>query len=128
MSHQFLVVGLGRLGIAMVNTLDSLGHEVLALDAKEDLIQDLADDLPNVHFVGQQPHRFHEGLLKLRVVFPREGEDFGQLQAKSHRHIGILGDETVFLHLVDGLLGFERGGGKDFAAHGRVGRPRTGRG
>jgi len=51
-SHQFLVVGLGRLGIAMVNTLDSLGHEVLALDAKEDLIQDLADDLPNVHFVA----------------------------------------------------------------------------
>jgi len=52
MSHQYLVVGLGRLGIAMVNTLDSLGHEVLALDAKEDLIQDLADDLPNVHFVA----------------------------------------------------------------------------
>jgi trk system potassium uptake protein len=52
MSHQFLVVGLGRLGIAMVNTLDSLGHEVLAVDTKEDLIQDLADDLPNVHFVA----------------------------------------------------------------------------
>ena len=52
MSQQFLVVGLGRLGIAMVNTLDSLGHEVLALDAKEDLIQDLADDLPNVHLVA----------------------------------------------------------------------------
>ncbi len=52
MSHQYLVVGLGRLGIAMVNTLDSLGHEVLALDSKEDLIQDLADDLPNVHFVA----------------------------------------------------------------------------
>ena len=52
MSHQFLVVGLGRLGIAMANTLDSLGHEVLALDSKEDLIQDLADDLPNVHLVA----------------------------------------------------------------------------
>ena len=52
MSHQFLVVGLGRLGIAMVNTLDSLGHEVLAVDAKADLIQDLADDLPNVHLVA----------------------------------------------------------------------------
>jgi trk system potassium uptake protein TrkA len=52
MSHQFLVVGLGRLGIAMVNTLDSLGHEVLAVDAKEGLIQDLADDLPNVHLVA----------------------------------------------------------------------------
>ena len=52
MSHQFLVVGLGRLGIAMVNTLDALGHEVLALDAKEGLIQELADDLPNIHFVA----------------------------------------------------------------------------
>lgn len=52
MSRQFLVVGLGRLGIAMVNTLDALGHEVLALDAKEGLIQDLADDLPNVHLVA----------------------------------------------------------------------------
>jgi trk system potassium uptake protein TrkA len=36
----------------MVNTLDALGHEVLAVDAKEDLIQDLADDLPNVHLVA----------------------------------------------------------------------------
>ena len=52
MSRQFLVVGLGRLGIAMVNTLDALGHEVLALDTKEGLIQDLADDLPNVHLVA----------------------------------------------------------------------------
>lgn len=52
MSHQFLVVGLGRLGIAMVDTLDTLGHEVLAIDTKEDLIQDLADDMPNVHFVA----------------------------------------------------------------------------
>ncbi|CAA9445781.1 MAG: Trk system potassium uptake protein TrkA [uncultured Rubrobacteraceae bacterium] len=52
MSHQFLVVGLGRLGIAMVGTLDSLGHEVLAVDAKEGLIQALANDMPNVHFVA----------------------------------------------------------------------------
>jgi trk system potassium uptake protein len=52
MSHQFLVVGLGRLGVAMVNTLDSLGHEVLAVDAREDLVQGLADDLPNVHLVA----------------------------------------------------------------------------
>ena len=52
MSHQFLVVGLGRLGIAMVGTLDSLGHEVLAVDAKEGLIQALADNMPNVHFVA----------------------------------------------------------------------------
>ena len=52
MSRQFLVVGLGRLGISMVETLDSLGHEVLAIDKGEDVMQDLADDLPNVHLVA----------------------------------------------------------------------------
>jgi trk system potassium uptake protein TrkA len=52
MSHQFAVIGLGRLGIAMVGTLDLLGHDVLAIDLKEDLIQRLADDLPNVHLVA----------------------------------------------------------------------------
>jgi trk system potassium uptake protein TrkA len=51
MSRQFVVVGLGRLGISMVATLDTLEHEVLGIDKKEDVIQDLADDLPNVHLV-----------------------------------------------------------------------------
>jgi trk system potassium uptake protein TrkA len=51
MSRQFVVVGLGRLGISMVGTLESLGHEVLAIDKREDVIQELADDLPNVHLV-----------------------------------------------------------------------------
>lgn len=52
MSRQFAVVGLGRLGISMVVTLNSLGHDVLAIDTKEELIQNLADDLPNVHLVA----------------------------------------------------------------------------
>ena len=52
MSRQFVVVGLGRLGISMVATLDSLGHDVLAIDKTEVVIQDLADDLPAVHFVA----------------------------------------------------------------------------
>jgi trk system potassium uptake protein len=52
MNRQFVVVGLGRLGISMVSTLDSLGHEVLAIDKREDVIQSLADDLPNVHLVA----------------------------------------------------------------------------
>jgi trk system potassium uptake protein TrkA len=51
MSRQFAVVGLGRLGISMVGTLESLGHEVLAIDKREEVIQQLADDLPNVHLV-----------------------------------------------------------------------------
>jgi trk system potassium uptake protein TrkA len=52
MKRQFVIVGLGRLGISMVGTLDSLGHEVLAIDKREDVIQDLADDLPEVHLVA----------------------------------------------------------------------------
>jgi trk system potassium uptake protein TrkA len=52
MNKQFVVVGLGRLGISMVATLDSLGHEVLAIDKRENMIQSLADELPNVHLVA----------------------------------------------------------------------------
>jgi trk system potassium uptake protein len=52
MNRQFVVVGMGRLGISMVGTLDSLGHEVLAIDKREDVIQSLADELPNVHLVA----------------------------------------------------------------------------
>jgi trk system potassium uptake protein len=52
MNRQFVVVGLGRLGISMVGTLDSLGHAVLAIDSRENVIQSLADELPNVHLVA----------------------------------------------------------------------------
>jgi trk system potassium uptake protein len=54
MNKQFVVVGLGRLGISMVATLDSLRHEVLAIDKSESVIQSLADDLPNVHLVATE--------------------------------------------------------------------------
>ena len=52
MNRQFIVVGLGRLGISMVATLDSLDHEVLGIDKQEDVIQEVADDLPNVNLVA----------------------------------------------------------------------------
>jgi trk system potassium uptake protein len=52
MNRQFVVVGLGSLGISMVEPLDSLGHEVLAIDKREGVIQRLADELPNVHLVA----------------------------------------------------------------------------
>ncbi len=52
MKRQFVVVGLGRLGISMVTTLDSLGHEVLGIDKREDVIQALSDDLPNANLVA----------------------------------------------------------------------------
>jgi trk system potassium uptake protein len=52
MSRQFVVVGLGRLGISMVATLDRLEYEVLGIDKREDVIQRIADDLPNVNLVA----------------------------------------------------------------------------
>jgi trk system potassium uptake protein len=51
-NRQFVVVGLGRLGISMVATLDTLDHEVLGIDKREDVIQEVADDLPNVNLVA----------------------------------------------------------------------------
>jgi trk system potassium uptake protein len=52
MKRQFVVIGLGQVGMSMVAALDPLGHEVLGIDTEEDLIQDLADDLPNVNLVA----------------------------------------------------------------------------
>src|SRR5215208_1578079 len=52
MSRQFAVIGLGRLGSTMVGTLSSLGHEVLGIDANEDLIQELSGQYPEAHLVA----------------------------------------------------------------------------
>lgn len=52
MSKQYVVIGMGRLGVALVRTLDDLGHSVLAMDDDEELIQNLSDDLPQVHLVA----------------------------------------------------------------------------
>jgi trk system potassium uptake protein len=52
MSRQFVVIGLGRLGSAMIATLTSLGHEVLGLDTNEELVQELSADYPNAHLIA----------------------------------------------------------------------------
>lgn len=51
MSKQFAVIGMGRVGASLVQTLDSLGHDVLGIDCDEDLIQDLSTELPNASLV-----------------------------------------------------------------------------
>jgi trk system potassium uptake protein len=43
MNRQFVVVGLGRLGISMVATLDSLGQEVLARTMASPVLLDYVD-------------------------------------------------------------------------------------
>lgn len=43
MSKQFVVIGLGRFGMSVAETLTSLGHDVLAIDKDEQIIQDISD-------------------------------------------------------------------------------------
>jgi trk system potassium uptake protein len=52
MSRQFVVIGLGRLGSAMIATLTSLGHDVLGIDTDEDVVQDLSAQFPDAHLVA----------------------------------------------------------------------------
>jgi trk system potassium uptake protein len=52
MSRQFVIIGLGRLGSAMLDTLLSLNHEVLGIDFAEDLVQDLSSEYPQAHLVA----------------------------------------------------------------------------
>lgn len=42
---QFLVVGLGRFGSSAARTLTDLGHEVLAVDSREDAVEDVSADV-----------------------------------------------------------------------------------
>jgi Trk K+ transport system NAD-binding subunit len=44
MNQQFVIIGLRRLGISMVGTLDPLAHEVRAIDKRESVIQSLANE------------------------------------------------------------------------------------
>jgi trk system potassium uptake protein TrkA len=91
MNRQFVVVGLGRLGISMVGTLDALGHEVLAIDKREDVIQTLADDLPNVHFVAADATD-EDAVRGLNV----EGFDAAAVMiGENHVEAGILATATL---------------------------------
>lgn len=52
MSKQFAVIGLGRVGVSLVETLDALGHEVLGVDENQEMVQDLSGRLPHVALVS----------------------------------------------------------------------------
>jgi trk system potassium uptake protein len=91
MNRQFVVVGLGRLGVSIVGTLDSLGHEVLAIDNREDVIQALADEMPNVHFVAADATD-EEAVRGLNV----EGFDAAAVMiGENHIEAGILATATL---------------------------------
>jgi len=91
MNRQFVVVGLGRLGISMVATLDSLDHEVLGIDRREDVIQRVADDLPHVNLVAADATD-EEAMRGLKV------DDFDAaavMIGEDHVEAGILATATL---------------------------------
>lgn len=47
-SNEFVVVGLGRFGTSVARTLVGYGHNVLAIDADMDRVQDLSASMPHV--------------------------------------------------------------------------------
>ena len=52
MSRQFVIIGLGRLGGAMIGTLTSLGYDVLGIDTDEEAVQELSAEFPSAHLVA----------------------------------------------------------------------------
>ena len=45
MRKQILVIGLGRMGQSLASTLSSIGHEVMALDPDESLVQRVSPEI-----------------------------------------------------------------------------------
>jgi trk system potassium uptake protein TrkA len=91
MNRQFVVVGLGRLGISMVATLDSLDHEILGIDKREDVIQRVADDLPNLNLVAADATD-EEAMRGLKV----DDFDAGAVMiGEDHVEAGILATATL---------------------------------
>jgi trk system potassium uptake protein len=91
MSRQFVVVGLGRLGISMVATLDSLHHEVLGIDKREDVVQAVADDLPNVNLVAADAT--DEGAM--RALVADNFDAAAVMIGEDHVEAGILATATL---------------------------------
>lgn len=44
-SKQYVVIGLGRFGTSVAKTLYALGHDVLAIDQDENLVQEISDSV-----------------------------------------------------------------------------------
>lgn len=44
-SKQFIVIGLGRFGSSIAKTLYSLGNDVLAIDASEDIVHEISENV-----------------------------------------------------------------------------------
>jgi trk system potassium uptake protein TrkA len=110
MGQQVMVVGLGRFGSAAARELQKLGHEVLAIDASEAAVNDIAADVTHavqadatneeaLRAVGA--HQFHAAIVAMStsveasifatMVLKRLGVPTVVAKARDTLHGAILG-------------------------------------
>ena len=95
MSRQFVVIGLGRLGSAMIATLTSLGYDVLGIDSDEEVVQDLAAEFPNAHLVAADAteesvlHDLNIGQFDGAAVVIGENMEAGILATANLKEMGV---------------------------------------
>jgi trk system potassium uptake protein len=95
MSRQFVVIGLGRLGSAMIATLTSLGYDVLGIDTDEEVVQELSVEFPNAHLVAADAteesvlHDLNVGLFDGAAVVIGENMEAGILATVNLKEMGV---------------------------------------
>jgi trk system potassium uptake protein TrkA len=95
MSRQFVVIGLGRLGSAMIATLTSLGYDVLGIDSDEEVVQELSADFPDAHLVAADAteesvlHDLNVGLFDGAAVVIGESVEAGILATANVKEMGV---------------------------------------
>lgn len=95
MSRQFVIIGLGRLGSAMVETLTSLGYDVLGIDSDEEVVQELSAEFPNAHLVAADAteesvlHDLNVGQFDGAAVVIGENMEAGILATANLKELGV---------------------------------------
>jgi trk system potassium uptake protein TrkA len=108
MSRQFVIIGLGRLGTAMISTLESLGYDVMGIDSDEEVVQDLAGDFPNAHLVAADAtdasvlRDLNVGHFDAAAVVIGENMEAGILATANLKELGV---PFVVARAISGLHG-----------------------
>jgi trk system potassium uptake protein TrkA len=95
MSRHFIIIGLGRLGSAMLETLLSLGHEVLGIDSNEDLVQNLSGEFPHAHLLAADAtnesvlHDLNVGHFDAAAVVIGENMEASILATANLKELGV---------------------------------------
>jgi trk system potassium uptake protein len=95
MSRQYVIIGLGRLGSAMIATLTSLGHEVLGIDTDEEVVQELSAEFPDAHLVAADAteesvlHDLNVGHFDGAAVVIGEDMEAGILATANLKEMGV---------------------------------------